>query len=294
MKVRFIINPAAGRGSFLTKITDAVREALHNEVGIFEIKAAKRKGHAGELSLEAVKRGYEFIYACGGDGTINEVASQMVGAKSALGIIPTGSGNGLARALGVPFEILPAINLLKNPKILKMDVGVICGRFFFATAGLGFDAHLSRKYSEGFFSRKLRGVMPYYPIAAFEFLRYRPAPVIIRSEGYNEKLTPFILTIANTMQYGGGAVIAPGAKPDDGLLDVCIVPEVGFLKAPELAMKLMSGKIAAFKGYKTITANSLEVIQKGPSWAHVDGEPFECFENNISIKVLPKRLKVLI
>lgn len=295
MKVRFIINPAAGplRSRRAGKVTDAVRRQLGGVEGVFDIKVAGGKESAGSLSKEAVDKGYEVVFACGGDGTINDVASRLVGRATALGVIPGGSGNGFAMSLGIPGDLDRAVGLVRHGKVREIDTGVICGRYFFSTAGCGFDAHLSRRYNEGALSRKLRGLMPYFPIAMVEFFRYRAEPVVIRTASATINAVPFLLTAANTERYGGGAIIAPGALPDDGLLDVCIVSDAGVLNAPSIAARLFSGKIDRFKGFERVRTDTVEISGRGSTVLHADGEPFE-WTGDVSISVLPRSLRVLV
>lgn len=295
MKVRFIINPAAGpfRSRRAEKVTDAVRRRLGGVEGVFDIKVAGGKESAGSLSKEAVDKGYEVVFACGGDGTVNEVASPLVGRATALGVIPGGSGNGFAMSLGIPRDLDQAVGLVKEGRVREIDTGVICGRYFFSTAGCGFDAHLSRRYNEGAFSGKLRGLVPYFPIAMVEFFRYRAEPVVIRTSLATIKAAPFLLTAANTERYGGGAIIAPGAVPDDGLLDVCIISDAGALNAPSIAARLFSGRIDRFKGFERVRTDTVEISGRDSTVLHADGEPFE-WTGDVSISVLPKSLKVLV
>lgn len=293
MKVRFIVNPAAGGADRAKKITEAVKRLLKSEEGIFDIKVTKGRGGAAGFSKEAVAKGYDAVFACGGDGTINEVAGQLVSASTALGVIPGGSGNGFAKSLGLPDEIDSAIGLLKGFKLREIDVGVICGKYFFSTAGCGFDARLSKRYNEGRVSRKVRGIVPYYPLALLEFFRFKPRELTIQTDCQTIKAAPLILTAANTEEYGGGAVIAPGALPDDGLLDLCIVPKTGLMAARKLAKKILSGEVAGFKGYMCVRTDRVEITGAGDSVIQADGEPFE-WRGNITIGLLHKRLKVLV
>lgn len=288
-----MVNPIAGGRNRLKKITEAVRRLLKTEEGVYEIRVTRDKAHARELSKRAVEMGFDSVVACGGDGTVNDVAAPLVNTGVALGIIPAGSGNGLAASLGIPFDIPEAVGLLKKHKIRDIDVGVVCGRYFFSTAGFGFDAELSKRYNEGKFSRKLRGILPYIPLAIFEFAKYRPEPVLVKIGANHIKTTPFILTVANTERYGAGAVIAPGACPDDGLLDVCIVPHPGIIKAPDAANKLLGGKIDEMEGYKCFRGDRIEIVRKEKTAIHVDGEPFE-WGGDIKITTLYRKLKVLV
>lgn len=292
MKALFIVNPIAGGKNRLKKVTEAVRRSFKAEEGVYEIRVTKDKLHARELSKRAVEMGFDAVVACGGDGTVNDVATELVNTASALGVIPLGSGNGLAASLGMPFEIPEAVEAVKRNKIRQIDAGLVCGRYFFSTAGFGFDAQLSKRYNHGKISKRLRGIMPYIPLALVEFAKYRTEPVIVKIGANHIRTNPFILTVANTERYGAGAVIAPGACPDDGLLDVCIVPHPGIIKAPDAANKLLSGKIDEMEGYKCLRGDTIEIVRKEKTAIHVDGEPFE-WGGDIKITTLYRRLKVL-
>ncbi|MBI5970538.1 MAG: diacylglycerol kinase family lipid kinase [Deltaproteobacteria bacterium] len=292
MKVRIIINPVSGGRNRVEEIAGAVKRLSCAVDGIFEIKVTKTKGGASEISRDAVRRGYEVVFACGGDGTLNEAAGPLVGTATALGIVPIGSGNGLAMALNIPNGVEAAIGLLKDYKIREIDAGVICGRYFFSTAGCGFDAHLSRAYNGGFVSSKMRGLLPYYPAALWEYLWYKAKSSTVKIGNYNEQFFPFLLTAANTGYFGGNALIAPDAVPDDGLVDICIVPQPGFFKAVKLGARLMNGTIDGHEGFRTFRTDEVDIYREGPSMVHADGEPFE-WGGVIPIKVLRRQLKVL-
>ena len=292
MKVLFIINPAAGGSNRSEEVTGAVRKVLGSEGGVFEIKATKEKGHAGRLAQEAVDKGFDVVFACGGDGTVNEVGSSLVRTRAVLGIVPVGSGNALARALRVPVDPEGALVLLKKKKVVEMDAGVLCGRHFFSTAGLGFDACLSKRYNESFLAKRVRGVAPYVALALLEYLKFTPSSFHIKTGGNIRRVDPFLLTAANTERWGGPAVIAPGANPSDGKLDICIVTGVGPMSLPVLVYKFLRGRIDTFKGYRRILTDSMDVMGRPGTVVHVDGEPFEC-TGDISIRVVPRGLRVL-
>ena len=304
MKALFIIHPVAGGVNSVKRITEAVVAAFKSEEGVYEVRAAKAKGDTFRLSSSAVKRGFEAVIACGGDAAAHEAASALVNTGAMLGVIPCGPGNGFARSLGIPFDITACMELIKKWKARPIDAGVIGGRFFFSCAGVGFDAHLSRKYNrkgrntDGFLTKRLLGLAPYFPLAMWEFYRYKPKPVRMKMDDTLLTITPFILTFANTGRCGSEAVIAPGAVADDGLLDVCTVPEIGLMAALALVKRLFNRRIAAFKGYRCMRAGSIEIQRvaplagEGAAAAHADGEPFE-WRGGISIKVLHKSLRVL-
>ena len=295
MKIRFIVNPMSGPAGASTdrgaEITSAVIEVFGGDQGIFEVKSTLKRGDGGRLAKEASDKGYDTIFACGGDGTINEVASALVGSDTMLGIVPGGSGNGLSRALSIPVDPAQAMALVKRGRPREIDAGIVSDRYFFSTAGAGFDAVLSRSYDlRG--PRAMRGVLPYVPLALYNYFHYKAGNVSIKLDnGKRKNFSPFLLTAANTSEYGASAVIAPGAKPDDGFLDLCIVEETGFVGALKCARRLFSGTIFECAGYQRVRAKRVEVRRPAPGPLHADGEPFEAgasFEFNIK----PKALKV--
>lgn len=293
MKVRFIVNPKAGGSDRTAEITGAVREVLSQESGMFEINVAAGSDSLRRLSAEAVRKGYDMVFACGGDGTAHHVAGPLVGTQTALGLMPAGSGNALALALNIPAGVKECVSLVRSGKLREIDAGTMCGRYFFTTAGLCFEAHLSKRYNEESWSSRLRGLAPYFPLAIREFFRYRCAPVFIKADGFNAKVVPFLLTAANIERLGGSAFIAPGAIPDDGLLDLCFVPRVGFLRSLLLAAKLFSGKIEGFKGYTRIRVKEAEITRDGTAAVHVDGEAFD-WPGPVTIGIVPKSLRILV
>lgn len=292
MKVRFIINPAAGSSGKLKRVNEIVRSLLGSEPGIFEVRATNGAGSAAALSSEAVRKGYEFVFACGGDGTINDVASQLVGTTTALGIIPAGSGNALARTLKIPMDPAGAIGLLMTGSVRQMDVGMACGRYFFTTAGFGFEAFLSKKYNEGSLTKRIRGIAPYYALALFEYLRFRPERMTLEVDGKAVHIEPFIFTAANTGQWGANAFIAPGARFDDGLIDFCVIPRSGLLKTLQLGYRIMKGTVESFEGFQCIRGKEAVITGRRTTFAHVDGEPFDC-SGDVEISILPGALRVL-
>lgn len=292
LKVRFIINPKAGSSRKLKGINGLVRDALGKEAGIFEVRATNGAGSAAALSREARDKAYEFVFACGGDGTINEVATQLVGTRTALGIIPAGSGNALARTLNIPSEPSEAIGLLKKGSVMNIDVGVASGRYFFSTAGFAFEALLSKRYNEGSITKKVRGIAPYYALALVEYLRFRPERMGLEVDGREFNIEPLLLTVANTGQWGANAFISPGAKVDDGLLDFCVVPKGGILKTLEFGYRVTRGSVERYKGFQCIRGKEALIKGRKATYAHVDGEPFEATGDQ-KISILPGALSVL-
>jgi len=293
LKVRFIINPRAGGSDKTAIITDAVREELSGETGLFEIKVAAGSESLKRLSEEAVRKGYDVVFACGGDGTVHHVAGPLVGTETVLGLMPAGSGNALARTLSIPVGIRECVALLRSMRVREIDAGVVCGRYFFTTAGMGFEAHISKRYGQGGLSSSMRGLAPYFPLAVLEFFRYRCDPVLVKADGFSRALSPLLLTAANTERFGGDAFIAPGAEPDDGLLDLCMVPRVNIFSALRLGSRLFSKKIEGFKGYTRIRTKAAEITREGTFSVHADGEAFD-WSGPVEIGIKPKSLRILV
>ncbi|MBI5598639.1 MAG: diacylglycerol kinase family lipid kinase [Deltaproteobacteria bacterium] len=297
MKVRFIINPIAGRHSgrrgMVDEITDAVTRVFSGVSGLFEIKVSLSRDDAFRLSMEAAKRGYDTVFACGGDGTINAVASAIVNSGTSLGIIPAGSGGGLARALGIPLDAEKAMGVLLKGRVRRIDAGSADnGRFFFSTAGIGLDAAVSKRYGDWAKRRVRRGSSLSLPAVLKEYIFYRPGNLTVKWGGGNSlRARPLFFTVANTSGFGASAVIAPSAVPDDGLFDVCVAEPDGFLNALSMARRLFNGRIDRMERFKTIRTDAVEVDREGPGLLHVDGTVFEA-GRTVTFRMLPKALGV--
>ncbi|HHL40244.1 MAG TPA: YegS/Rv2252/BmrU family lipid kinase [Deltaproteobacteria bacterium] len=288
MKIRFIVNPMAGGGNKTAEITEVVREVFADEHGLFDIKATKKPGDAYRYAKDAVERGFGTVYACGGDGTVNEVASALTGSAAALGIVATGRGNGLADALGLPRDPAAAMRLALKGATRKVDAGTIEGRYFFSSVSFAFEAFLDRRAgAEG-----RRGAASCMPLALWWFLAYRPARVAIRWKENRLRATPFVLTVANTERLGGGTRAAPGARPDDGLLDLCLLPQAGLRETARSIALLYGGSIEEARGFRRIRAASLEIERDRPGPIHIDGEPVDCADR-VRIETAPRALNVL-
>ena len=294
MKARFIINPIAGpkRGRVVERVSEAAREVFLGEQGLFDIKVSDKKGAVAVFAREAAGLGFDFVFASGGDGTVNEAASMLAGTKTALGIIPMGSGNALAGALGIPGDVRQAVGLVKNGHVREIDAGRACGRYFFSTAAFALEARLSMAYDRGFITKKIRGVLPYAPLALIEYMRYRPQSVKVSADGESFETRPLILTAANADRYGRGAYIAPGASLDDGLLDLCVAPCVNLGRSLALARRLLSGTIDGSQDLRRIRAKEIRLSGMDEWTVELDGEPF-LWKGEVEIRVMEKSLKAL-
>ena len=270
MSVAIIINPLSG-GASPTKgrrraelAADAVAKC-GEEADIF---VTERRGHARELAAAEAKRGARLVIAWGGDGTVNEVASALVFGSTALGIVPSGSGNGLARELTISRRPEQAIAeaLCASPR--PIDAGELGGRLFFNLAGLGFDAHIAACFDCDPSGR--RGMRTYARLIAREMFRYRAGTY--RVDGINMERA-VLVTIANSGQFGNGARVAPSARIDDGLLDLVVFEESTRLGAIATIPRFFTGGFERVRGVTVRRFERITIAADRPIPFHVDGEP---------------------
>ena len=253
-RILAIINPISGVGS-KTRIPGLLADAYNSREEELLITYTKGEGHATRLVKEAIENDIDSIIAVGGDGTINEIASALHGSHVKMGIIPKGSGNGLARALGLP---------------LSRDTGLVDGTPFFCTCGVGFDAEMTKRYAE----TSRRGLITYIKAAIDEYIAFRPQQYRITIDGEIVETKAFLVTAANIDQYGNNFYIAPDASPSDGLLDLVILRPFDPLLAGHVALQLVTKNIDknscvdSYRGANIVIER--ECDDKAP--AQIDGE----------------------
>ena len=227
------------------------------------------RGHAAELAKACAAEGVDIVVAVGGDGTVNEVARSLVHTQTALGIIPCGSGNGLARHLCIPLNIRKAISIINQGKIEVFDYGVINDLPFFCTCGMGFDAFISLKFAEA----GKRGPITYVENVLKEGLKYKPETYEIVDESGTMRHKAFLIACANASQYGNNAYIAPGATMKDGEMDVIIMEPFTALDAPQIAADLFMKTLGNNSKIKTFRTRRLTIHRQEPGAIHYDGDP---------------------
>lgn len=292
LKALFIVNPVAGGSDRTGPIYSAVCRVFGGVKGFFRVKRTEGPGHARALAAEALLRGFECVVACGGDATVNEVAGVLVKTPAALGIVPLGSANSLARGLGIPVDPVVALGLVRDGGTRAVDAGVFCGRYFFGSAGFGLDAGFVRKYRKLFFASRPAEFFTRHPGALREFLGQKAEDISIRVDNALIRVRSLSLAASNVANYGGPALMAPEADPTDGLIDLSIMPAIGPLAAPGVARRLMSGTIASLKGFRRVRGREIEIQRGRATPVQVDGEPFEWI-GDIKIGTVQQGLKVL-
>ncbi len=282
----FIINPHSGVGkhAFIERIIDSELDRNRFE---YEIRYTSYAGHAREIAVEMVQQKLDMVVAVGGDGTINEIASGLVHSNTALGIIPAGSGNGLARHLKISVKPRKAIRNINNGHITAIDAWKANEYYFFNVSGCGFDAEVSKAFSKS----KSRGFQNYAKLSLNLLNKYQPKEYSITYNGEKRQLNAFMISLANSSQFGNNAKIAPYANIQDGLLDVCIVPRLSIQEVPLAAVRLFRGNLYKSKKVEFIQVDGC-VIEQADTWMHIDGDPVE-IGNTIHIQSFPKALQVI-
>lgn len=272
MKVTVIINPVSGRGathSRALKRAEQARAHLTRRGVVAQVVITERPQHAHGLAALAVAGGADVVAAWGGDGTMNEVASALAGSPVALGLVPGGSGNGLARDLGIPLGAEAALDVLVDGHSRAIDHGVLDGRSFFNVAGLGFDARVAAEFQ----ARGGRGLISYVARAARALLT--PGSVACRIEAGAEALqvNALLVAFANSRQYGNDVLIAPEARLDDGAMHIVVIPARPFAWLVRHVPRLLAGTVHQVPGVTTVRCAEALVESEGPIAYHVDGEP---------------------
>ncbi|MDX1903175.1 MAG: diacylglycerol kinase family lipid kinase [Thermonemataceae bacterium] len=288
MNLHFIINPISG-GKSKKKLVELIEKSFQEPDYHIEILFTERENHATVLTKAALERGAEGVVAVGGDGTINEVAQVLIGTEVALGIIPYGSGNGLARHLNTYVSPQKAIEIIKKQHKKEIDVCKINEKSFLCTSGVGFDAYVSSLFAQ---SGK-RGFQTYVESTLKAFFGYEPEQYILETEEGTREVEAFSVTFANASQYGNNAFIAPQAKIDDGFLDVCIVKPFPKWQMPKVGLDLFTKSLPNTSYYETFRTKSITLKRKKGGAVHLDGENY-AFGDELRVSIEPRSLQVLV
>lgn len=285
-KALFIINPISGTGN-RQLFLDALEK--HFDFNIFDADKVYTEygGHATEISKKA-SRNYNLIVAVGGDGTVNEVARGLIKSDAVMGIVPVGSGNGLARHLRIPMKIKEALEIINEFQVQKIDTATLNGHDFVNVAGVGFDAHIAHHFAK----TKKRGPIEYAKSATLEFHKYQSKQYEVIIEGQIYNLKGFAISFANSSQFGNNAYISPNAIINDGLLDVCMMSSFPKMEAGQLAIKLFNKRLDKSRYMKIVRGTHVIVKSAGLRMAHIDGEPIDV-QDEIEIKVNQGTLNVI-
>ena len=269
-KILFIVNPISGHHD-KSKFPSIVENLIDKDKYDYTITLTEYGGHASELTKKAIEDEYDIIVAVGGDGTINEVATSMIGARQTFAIVPYGSGNGLARHLHLPLKPDKVIKEVINKGVkVKIDTVAMNGVPFISIAGVGFDA----KIADFFAKDPNRGIKTYVKHVIKEYIHFKPENYrLILDDKEEIDCAPFFISFANSNQFGSNAVVSPTASLNDGLIDVCIFKKPNLLQAIYVAIRLLTKKIDKTKFVDIHKAKKIKVLREKDDVANVDGEP---------------------
>jgi diacylglycerol kinase (ATP) len=286
--ILFIINPISGTGR-QKNIEHLIDQELDKSKFTAKVVSTDGPGQATVLCKEAVEKGTDVIVAVGGDGTVNEIGQALVGTDSALGIIPTGSGNGLARHLKIPFNIKKAIRVINQDKLHKIDTATVNDKVFLSIAGIGYDAFVAKKFSKA----ARRGFFSYFRIVSGEYTAYKPKKYILEVDGKTITRRALLIAFANSNQFGNNTSIDPNAAIDDGYIDLCILRRIPLLLVPFYVPLLFSKMFHKTQYIEIIRAKEATVTRKKGKTMHFDGDPVT-MGKKLEMKVNPLSLNIII
>jgi YegS/Rv2252/BmrU family lipid kinase len=287
-KIAYIINPISGITDKKT-IADYIDKTTDTSRFDAEIYYTKRVNDGFRQAKEYVADGFNRVIAVGGDGTVNEVGRGLLGSDAALGIIPLGSGNGFARHLKISLNYQKATLTAQNGTIISSDHGMLNGREFFCTAGTGFDAQVGQRFAQA----GRRGFVSYAQASFMEYIHYSPQNYRITIDGTTFSRRAFMITCANTSQWGYNAYIAPDASLNDGLIDIVIVSPFSFVVAPIIGLRVFTKSLYNSRNIEVYRAREATIERDKAGCVHLDGEPLN--EGRVlKIHAVAGQLKIIV
>jgi diacylglycerol kinase (ATP) len=287
-KIAFIINPISG-GISKANFPALVDKHINKNTFDFDMYYTQSKEHNKDLAKMCVAQQYDAIIAVGGDGTINNTAKYIAGTDICFGIIPVGSGNGLARHLGLSMNQEIALQAINKFDFIYIDTGFANNEFFINVAGVGFDAHVSWMFANA----AKRGFWQYTKITLAEFAKYKTRKYQIEIDGKNISEDAFLVCIANGSQYGNNAYIAPTANINDGIFEVTILKPFKLHQMPQLGARIFNKTIHQSAQVKVLSGKQIFIKREAAEVVNIDGEPV-MMDSNIDVKIIPSNLKIIV
>jgi YegS/Rv2252/BmrU family lipid kinase len=285
VKTLFLVNARSGANR-RRDLTALIRETWQHEHEIF---ACGSKEELDDVIDSAAAREVRIIYAVGGDGTVHEIAKRLINRDLALGILPTGSGNGFARHLGIPMKPQASLHAYGDHRIETIDTATVNGTPFVNAMGAGFDAWIA----DAFANAGTRGMQTYLRVGLRGLASYQAEEYEVTIDGEMVRRSAFVIAVANGSQYGNNARIAPLASLQDGLLDITLVERSSFLRMPMLLAQLFGGSLHRARGVTTFRGRAITIKRASAGPAHLDGEPVTMPES-LTIAIVPRSLKVIV
>ena len=286
-KIRFIINPISGIAK-KGEIPGMIEEHLDLDLFDYDIAITEYRKHARVIAKQSTVEGYDIVCAVGGDGSVHEVGTALIGTKTKLAILPTGSGNGLARHLNIPLNIKEAIECINSNQSIQMDTVLVNDKSFLGVGGYGFDAVIAQKFEK----HTRRGLRGYIYLIIREFFKYNPINVSIDLDGKVKTLPVVLCTVANSSQFGNGFKVSPNSDVTDGELELCILKPFSIWSAPSIIYRFFRNSSDRSRFSEIIPFKKVK-IKLSKKIAHYDGEPFDVKEE-LNVSVVPKSLNILV
>jgi len=291
MRVLIIAHPSVGidakKREWITRIVSSISQ----KGGAADVTYIMKPGMGKQYASRAALEGYDAVYAAGGDGTLNDVASGLVERKTVFGVIPMGTGNGLARGLNIPFDLEGVIRMFERGKVIQIDVGKISSHYFFSVAGIGYEVYIADDFNQ--LTIPNRHIRTLFFLALKHYIFKRPEKVTLVIDGQELTRTLFGLTVCNTGQYGSGAVIAPHASAIDGKLTAVLIPKLNVFSGLRATYRLFHNTIHEMKGLEYIDFHSMKIKRENPGAYEVDGETHPG-GNNLNVTILPGALRIIV
>lgn len=287
-KIYFLVNPISG-GKNKDNFHSLVNANINSDLYDYDIEEWGDNDSVEQMVGKALTKNFDIIVAAGGDGTINQVASQLAGTEKLMGIIPMGSGNGFARHNGIPMNTEKALQLLNRPTLKKVDTVLINNQRYVNVAGIGFDAHIGYLFA----TAASRGFKTYTKIVMKELSSFKPENYTLTIDGKEYQEDAFLISVTNGSQWGNNATIAPHASTRDGLMDVVVMKPFKFYDVPQLALQMFSKSIDKNIHILSFKASNVVIQRNNKGAVHFDGEPAE-MGTEISFKIDPASLNLLV
>ena len=286
-RIVYIINPISGT-SDKKAIVEYINKSTDKNKFDCEVYYTKSAGDGYHSAKKFAESGYNRVVAVGGDGTVNEVARGLLRTDAALGIIPLGSGNGLARHLKIPLNYHKAFQITQGGEIISCDYGLLNNKPFFCTSGSGFDAQVGKRFAR----LGRRGFITYAQASFMEYFQYYPQNYKITLNGKTFSRKAFLITFANASQWGYNAYISPDASLNDGMLDLVIVSPFSFVKAPIIGIQMFTKNIYRSGNIEVFRFKELTIEREKPGYVHIDGDPV-IDKKILHVKTITNELKII-
>lgn len=285
-RIRFIINPISG-GVKKAKVPQMIEQHLNHDVFEYDIAITQYKQHAKSIAIESAREGIDIVCAVGGDGSVHEVGTALIGTKCTMAIIPTGSGNGLARHLKIPLKTPQAIQNINAMHTICMDTGLANDKPFLGVGGYGFDAFIAKRFDE----YHIRGFWGYTQLVYEEYFSYKPPKMKIILENEIIKGNFLLCSLANSSEFGNGFCISPKSDVRDGQMELVLLSKFSWWRTMGVIGRFFMKKIEGSRFISIHSFKKARIILEEPL-AHYDGEPFTV-RNEINVEIIPQSLFVL-